>query len=197
MARKKSEVNTEERDALRKLRGDNLRKVLSSHGMSQSTLADKIGYTPEHVSYIVNGIRNLTLEAAEKVVDLFPDVRLDWLMGYGGYMNWEEEVAAQSEKIVNSFARNERLENSIKELIECLGYKIQVRLRGIQHEDGVIYHDGSVESCRIVSPDGIKEEITYNELQKIIYNIKTFAKCELSKQFDANWQLLREGDIDG
>ena len=112
-------------------------------------------------------------------------------------MNWEEEVAAQAEEISYSFAKNERLENSLKELIECLGYKVHVRLGGIKHEDGVTYHDGSVESCRIVSPDGIKEEITYNELQKIIYNIKTFAKCELSKQFDANWQLLREGDIDG
>lgn len=197
MARKKSKVNIEERDALRKLRGDNLRQVLSSHGMSQSTLADKIGYTPEHVSYIVNGIRNLTLEAAEKVVDLFPDVRLDWLMGYGGYMNWEAEVAAQAEEIVNAFAKNERLENSLKELIECLGYKVFIKLGGLKHEDGVTYHDDTVESCRIVSPDGEKEEITYRELQQILYNITSFAKNELSKQFDVNWQRLREGSIDG
>lgn len=197
MARKKSEVNIEERDALRKLRGDNLRKVLLSHGMSQSTLAEKIGYTPEHVSYIVNGTRNLTLQAAEKVVDLFPDVRLDWLMGYGGYMNWEEEVAAEAEELSNSFAKDMRLENALKEFIECLGYKVYVRLGGIKHEDGVTYHDDSVEACRIVAPNGQKEEITYKELQQIIYNITSFAKNELSKQFDESWQLLREGNIDG
>ena len=189
MARKKSEVN--------KVRGQNLRKLLAHYGMDQKELAERLHYSKEHISYIINGHRNLTLDIAEKVVDIFPEVHLDWLMGYGGYMNWEEEVAAQAEEISYSFAKNERLENSLKELIECLGYKVHVRLGGIKHEDVVTYHDGSVESCRIVSPDGEKEEITYRELQQIIYNITTFTKNELSKQFDANWQLLREGKIDG
>lgn len=90
MARKKSEVN--------KIRGENLRKLLSYYGMDQKDLAQKIGYTKEHISYIVNGRRNLTLDAAENIVKIFPGVHLDWLMGHGGFMNDEEENASRAER---------------------------------------------------------------------------------------------------
>ena len=189
MARKKSEVN--------KVRGQNLRKVLAHYGMDQKELAERLHYSKEHISYIINGRRNLTLDIAEKVVDIFPEVRLEWLMGRGGYMNWEEEVASQAEEISKSFEKDMHIENSIKSLVECLGYKIEVKLVGIKAEDGVIYHDGTVESCRITSPERETEEITYKELRQIIYNITAFTKQELAEQFDASWQLLREGNIDG
>ena len=77
MGRKKVEINT--------IRGDRLNKLLAKNGMSQKDLAETIGYTKEHISYIVNGRRNLTDDAAQAIVKLFPPTRFEWLMGYDDF----------------------------------------------------------------------------------------------------------------
>lgn len=59
-----------------------MRSLLEKYGMEQQELANKIGYTKEHVSYIVNGKRNLTQEAAEAIIRIFPKTRIGWLLGY-------------------------------------------------------------------------------------------------------------------
>lgn len=74
MGRKMTTINTE--------RGQRLKILLTESGMRQDELADKIGYTKEHVSYIVNGKRNLTEDAARAIIRLFPETRIEWLMGY-------------------------------------------------------------------------------------------------------------------
>ena len=56
MEKKSTKINT--------IRGERLKILLSEKGISQKDLAEKIGYTKEHVSYIVNGRRNFTAEAA-------------------------------------------------------------------------------------------------------------------------------------
>lgn len=74
MARKQTEVNP--------ICGERLRSLLEKYGMEQQELANRIGYTKEHISYIVNGKRRLTQEAAEAIVKLFPETRVGWLLGY-------------------------------------------------------------------------------------------------------------------
>lgn len=184
MARKRSEVNG--------IRGENLRKVLQYYGMDQKELAEKIGYTKEHISYIVNGRRNLTQEAAERIVSLFPNVNLNWLMGYGGYMNWEEEVNSVSNEIGKSFDATAKFRVCLKDFFEYLGYKIEIKCSIFDEKSGYFDHYGEDDSpCYIVSPDGKREEVTYKELQQIIYNIVSFAKHELSQPFDIMWKALR------
>ena len=68
MSRKRVEVNP--------IRGKRLKMLLTENGIDQQELADKIGYTKEHISYIINGRRNLTEEAAQAVVKQFPDTRI-------------------------------------------------------------------------------------------------------------------------
>lgn len=184
MARKRSEVN--------RIRGENLRKVLKYYGMTQNELAEKIGYTKEHISYIVNGRRNLTPEAAESIVALFPNVNLDWLMGIGGYMNWEEEVNSLANGIGESFDTTAKFRICLKRFFEYLGYKIEINCSIFDENSGYFDYYGEDDSpCYIVSPNGEREEVTYKELQQMIYNIMSFAKHELSKPFDAMWQVLR------
>ena len=74
MPRKQTEINP--------IRGKRLRSLLEKYGMEQQELANKLGYTKEHISYIINGKRNLTQEAAETIVKIFPETRIGWLLGY-------------------------------------------------------------------------------------------------------------------
>lgn len=65
-----------------KIVGERVRDLYKAHGMTQAELAEKLGYSdPNTISMIVNGRRSLTQEKAMMIVDLFPDTRLDWLMG--------------------------------------------------------------------------------------------------------------------
>lgn len=74
------------------IRGARLKILLSEHHMEQKELADKMGYTKEHISYIVNGRRNLTADAAEAIVKLLPTANIDWLMGYSDFKTDDQRV---------------------------------------------------------------------------------------------------------
>ena len=87
MGRKKCEIN--------KIRGERLRQLLSERGVDQKELARKIGYTSEHLSYIVNGKRNLTEDAARSIVSLFPPTRFEWLMGFDDYQTAAEKEVSE------------------------------------------------------------------------------------------------------
>lgn len=77
MSRKRVDVNP--------IRGERLKILLTENGIDQKELADKIGYTKEHISYIINGRRNLTEEAARAIIKQFPGTRIEWLMGYDDF----------------------------------------------------------------------------------------------------------------
>lgn len=77
MGRKRTEINP--------IRGERLRKLLKDHGIDQNDFATMINYSEEHISYIINGKRNLTVDAAERIVEMFPGTRIEWLLGYDSY----------------------------------------------------------------------------------------------------------------
>lgn len=107
MPKRKTGINT--------IRGERLREVLSDHKMDQKELAEKIGYTKEHISYIINGKRNLTPEAAEAIVKIFPDIRIGWLLGIEDCKTDFDIIGAKmSEKVENLEATETLLKFSIK-----------------------------------------------------------------------------------
>lgn len=114
MARKRTEVNP--------IRGERLRSLLKKHNMEQQELADKIGYTKEHISYIVNGKRNLTQEAAESIVKLFPGIRVGWLLGYDDFETDFDALYEKGSEFLDT-------ENAIIEIMrfaaKLLGYQLE------------------------------------------------------------------------
>ena len=64
------------------IRGKRLKELISESEYSRTEFASKVGYSPEHLSYIVNGRRNLTEDCAKAVISIFTDVRLEWLLGF-------------------------------------------------------------------------------------------------------------------
>ena len=49
----------------------NLIKYRKAHGLTQLDLAEKLNYSPQHISYILNGKRNLTVDMAISLTEIF------------------------------------------------------------------------------------------------------------------------------
>ena len=87
--------------------------LLTENGIDQQELADKIGYTKEHISYIINGRRNLTEEAAQAVVKQFPDTRIEWLMGYDDF---KTQLQSSLFPVVKSIISTKNRERALKKM---------------------------------------------------------------------------------
>ena len=83
-------------------RGERLRQLLQEYNVSQRKLAAVLDYSPEQISYMVNGKRNLTEPAAKEIIQYFNSInendplcppsmrkrkaiRFYWLMGLDDY----------------------------------------------------------------------------------------------------------------
>lgn len=74
MSRKPVEIN--------KVSCERLKTLINGSHYTQKEIAQKLGYTEQHLSLIVTGKRNLTDSACYKLIELFPHVRPQWLKGY-------------------------------------------------------------------------------------------------------------------
>ena len=84
-------------------KGERVKQLLNEYNVTQKEIAAVLHYSPEQISYIVNGKRDLTEPAAQELVDYFNSlsgedadkprqlrqssklIRLSWLMGYDDY----------------------------------------------------------------------------------------------------------------
>ena len=84
-------------------KGERVKQLLNAYNVTQKEIAAVLHYSPEQISYIVNGKRDLTEPAAQELVDYFNSlsgedadkprqlrqssklIRLSWLMGYDDY----------------------------------------------------------------------------------------------------------------
>lgn len=114
MERKQTEINP--------IRGERLRSLLEKHGMKQQELANEIGYTKEHISYIVNGKRNLTQEAAEAIVKIFPGTRIGWLLGYEEHETDNDILLTTANEFV---ATEEAIIKLMRFSANLLGYRLK------------------------------------------------------------------------
>lgn len=73
MSRKHGEIDIE--------CGRRLKSLLVKSKVTQCSLAEKLGYEPQHISNIVRGKRRLTAELAQRIVDeVFPNINFEWLL---------------------------------------------------------------------------------------------------------------------
>lgn len=113
MGRKKTEINQE--------CGKRLRQLLSERGMDQRELADKLNYTKEHISYVINGHRNLTQDMAEAIVKIYPDVRVGWLLGIDKYKSNLDIMRERGNTVLSCICA---IEEVLKYSASMLGYNV-------------------------------------------------------------------------
>lgn len=58
-------------------RGERLRQLLQEYKVSQKEIAAVLNYSPEQISYIINGKRNLTEQAAKEAIKYFNSINED------------------------------------------------------------------------------------------------------------------------
>lgn len=69
--------------------GERLKEWRKRRGISQELLAEKSGYSKVHISYIENGKRRMTIEAARIFSEIL-EIREKYLMGYDNFATTEE-----------------------------------------------------------------------------------------------------------
>ena len=80
-----------EKQKNRSVCGQRLKTLLKQHRKTQAWLAEQLHFAPEHISNIVTGKRGITADNARLIAKLFPDVRIEWLLGM-------DNIQYQSEK---------------------------------------------------------------------------------------------------
>lgn len=114
MSRKKVEINP--------IRGERLKMLLIENGIDQKELADKINYSKEHISYIINGRRNLTEDAAQAIIKLFPGTRIEWLMGYDDF---KTPLHAKVFPAFQTFISHRNRKRALKNLLSVYGLSFE------------------------------------------------------------------------
>ena len=104
------------------IRGQRLKQLLSKQNMMQRELAEALGCTKEHISYIVRGKRNLTQEIAEKIILLFPHIPFNWLMGYDDF---ESDLSKEVYAFGQWGKEEETRRKAVKALAFLSGYEIE------------------------------------------------------------------------
>lgn len=63
--------NAKSNDYIRKMQGERIRECMEMCGLTGKEVAQKLNYSPQHISYILNGKRQLTRELALALAKLF------------------------------------------------------------------------------------------------------------------------------
>lgn len=178
MGRKKIEINP--------IRGENLKTLITITGLTQQEFADRIGYSKEHLSYIVNGKRNLTDEAAEHIISklsILPNcsessVTLEWLLGYTNYKNSAEQFA----QIINEVrSETELLHTGLCAFAKLNGYTISFpNFHGKGDISNVLKE--IKEGCHICK-DGKNLTLSIDELNRFENELNDFVELKLKHLF--------------
>ena len=123
---------TRKKETIDPICGERLRLLLAQNGVKQKTLAEKLSYTPQHVSLIIRGKRGLTLDAARKIINLFPSTRIEWLLGQDEYISNDAISEAAIKRGEEVLARLEKSENIlysyVSDILQGIGYSVPAHL---------------------------------------------------------------------
>lgn len=149
--------------------------------------------SPKQIGYIESGSRQLSEEYAMLLAKAL-NVDSKYLLLQSPFKSKDDELNDIREKLLvggySGMGEAAKLSLCIKTLAECLGYEITGEHMVFDTEVGWFGGEEG-DPLRVVSPDGEAVEITHREVKRMVYNIVDYARNELSKQFDPQWQSLR------
>lgn len=165
MARKPVHIN--------KICGERLSELLTENNMNASDLADEVGYTPQHISYIINSKRNLTKEAAEDISNFF-GVQPEWLLGLSDYKTAKDMADTFIKKTLT-------LTDSAIEIIKAaasnIGYSMGHPNKKAHDKDGISFYLFKDGSC---IPVGKADAV------KLIEEVMRITEYALSRMINEN-----------
>ena len=109
--------------------GEELRDYLLTKERTQRDLADRIGVSPTHLSNYLRGAERISRKVAERIVELWPEIRLAFLLSGDGSLteaprvvssgpSLADEVTSLREQLERKSRENDRLLGIIEKLTE-------------------------------------------------------------------------------
>ncbi|WP_294960202.1 helix-turn-helix transcriptional regulator [uncultured Flavobacterium sp.] len=96
-----------------------LEAVLEYHGLNASAFADKIGVQRSSMSHLLSGRNKPSLDFVMKILEVFPDVDLYWLLiGKGSFPKNNSDETIESQKSSSPLPSNPNIENDLFSAIE-------------------------------------------------------------------------------
>ncbi|SCY41114.1 Helix-turn-helix domain-containing protein [Flavobacterium anhuiense] len=96
-----------------------LESVLEYYGLNASAFADKIGVQRSSMSHLLSGRNKPSLDFVMKILEVFPDVDLYWiLIGRGTFPKSNSEEAVETQKSSSPILSNQNVENDLFSVVE-------------------------------------------------------------------------------
>lgn len=185
MSRKRMPINPEA--------GRRLKSLLVTKGIQQGEFADRIGYTEQHISQIIGGKRRLTPEAAQKVVELIPGTRFEWLMGYDRF---ETDGARSQEDFERRKKGTSACYTFMGEVAKSLGYDVgEISDPCVEVGICVTNDDGTAKNIPLEKYTDIAREIVHYStflLKDLLMGPETEGKFLLSPELMTFSSSLKE-----
>lgn len=163
-----------------KTRGARLRTIALHEGITQTKLSEMIDCSPVHLSKIINGSRNLTEEMAQKVVSLFPEYRLPWLLGYDDYMTEEDALRGPLKQAVQ---RDAIWKVSVECTLQNMGYTVQLNgADGLNTADEALENLGNVSYAAVDRNGEVCAECSAEAYYALLREIGDFAEFLIERR---------------
>ena len=125
MSRKRTEINS--------IRAERFKIIISREKITQTELQGMIHLSQQSISRIVQSKQALTEETAQAIINVFPDYRIEWLLGYDDTMLVSDEIMQVVRNKVDSA-------EAIRQVINLITAEICSR-EGMQRPDIPFFPD--------------------------------------------------------
>lgn len=96
--------------------------ILDYYGLNASSFADKIGVQRSSMSHLLSGRNKPSLDFVMKIMEVFPDVDLYWILNGKGNFPKTDDIK-ETEKVVSPISSNENFGDT--DLFSQLDYEIE------------------------------------------------------------------------
>ena len=93
---------------------ERIKEVIDGHNMTPKAFAEKVGENPSKLSHIFVGRNNPSLALVLKICRAFPDVQVNWLLGFN-YNEESQSYMPSQQSVVNGvidFSENDEPQES-------------------------------------------------------------------------------------
>ena len=161
MAKIKQEVNPKS--------ANRLKQLYAEQNITQTWLSEKTGISQNTLSRIANGKAPLSHRIASYIVELFPDIRAEWLMG-------DDDFQTEMDKLKDSIGNLHNIYGLITQLIALHGYTFEeVDLSNYSDFEKSIYGEIAVD---LKNSKGKVHRISHKRWRRIIGEIDRFIEFE-------------------
>ena len=134
-----------------------LESVLEYYGLNASAFADKIGVQRSSMSHLLSGRNKPSLDFVMKILEVFPDVDLYWiLIGRGTFPKSNNEEAVETQKSSSPILSNQNVENDLFSGIEINSEeeKRETKKSPVLNNENFNLEDGEIEKIVLFYKNG-------------------------------------------